>query len=65
MSHFALRLSLGNFSIDSTQSLSKEELGMTPSQLKVLILLIVLVFAAVMLAGWTWDDGAALAAAVQ
>jgi len=38
---------------------------MKPSQLKALILLVVLVFAAAMLAGWTWDDGAALSAAVQ
>ena len=38
---------------------------MKPSLLKVLILLVVLVFAAVMLAGWTWDDGAAMAAAAQ
>ncbi len=38
---------------------------MKPSQLRALILLVVLVFAAVTLAGWTWDDGTALSAAVQ
>ena len=38
---------------------------MKPAQYKALTLLIVLAFAAMMLAGWTWDDGAALAAAVS
>jgi hypothetical protein len=37
---------------------------MKPSRLKPLILLIVLVFAAATLGGWTWDDGAALSADV-
>jgi hypothetical protein len=38
---------------------------MKPSQLKALILLIVVVFAAVTVGGWTWDDGVALSAVVQ
>ena len=38
---------------------------MKPGQFKPLILIVVLVFVAVTLAGWTWDDGAAMAAAVQ
>ena len=37
---------------------------MKPGQLKPLILFVVVVFAAVTLAGWTWDDGAAMSAAV-
>jgi hypothetical protein len=36
-----------------------------PGQIKALILFVVVVFAAVSLAGWTWDDGAAMAAAVR
>jgi len=38
---------------------------MKPSQRKALILLVVVVFTAVLLAGWTWDDGAAVSAAIQ
>ena len=38
---------------------------MRASHFKVLILFLVLAFAAMTLAGWTWDDGAALAAAIQ
>jgi hypothetical protein len=38
---------------------------MKPAQYKALTLLIVLVFAAVTLGGWTWDDGVALSAVVQ
>jgi len=38
---------------------------MKASQLKVLILFLVLAFAAFTLAGWTWDDdGAAMSASV-
>jgi hypothetical protein len=38
---------------------------MRPSLLKLLTLLIVLAFAAAMVAGWTWDDGATWGAAQQ
>jgi hypothetical protein len=37
---------------------------MKPGQLKALILFVVVVLAAVTLAGWTWDDGVAMSAAV-
>jgi hypothetical protein len=37
---------------------------MKPGQLKALILFVVVVLAAVALAGWTWDDGAALSVAL-
>jgi hypothetical protein len=38
---------------------------MKASQFKVLILFLVLVFAALTLAGWTWDDGAAMSASAS
>ena len=37
---------------------------MRASQFKVLIVFLVLAFAAMTLAGWTWDDGAAMSASV-
>jgi hypothetical protein len=37
---------------------------MTARHFKVLILFLVLAFAALTLAGWTWDDGSALSASV-
>jgi hypothetical protein len=37
---------------------------MRASQFKVLILFLVLAFAAMTLAGWTWDDGVAMSASV-
>jgi hypothetical protein len=37
---------------------------MKASQLKVLVLFLVLAFVAITLAGWTWDDNAALSASV-
>jgi hypothetical protein len=37
---------------------------MRASRFKVLILFLVLAFAAMTLAGWTWDDGAAMSASV-
>ena len=37
---------------------------MRASHFKVLILFLVLAFAAMTLAGWTWDDGAATSASV-
>jgi hypothetical protein len=42
----------------------KGSFTMKARQLKVLILFLVLAFAAFTLAGWTWDDGAALSASV-
>jgi hypothetical protein len=35
-----------------------------PNQLKLVILFLVLAFAATTLAGWTWDDGAAMSASL-
>jgi hypothetical protein len=37
---------------------------MKASQLKVLVLFFLLAFVAITLAGWTWDDAAALSASV-
>jgi hypothetical protein len=37
---------------------------MKASQFKVLVLFLVLAFAAFTLAGWTWDDGAGMSASV-
>jgi hypothetical protein len=43
----------------------RRDFAMKASQFKVLILFLVLAFAAVTLAGWTWDDGRAVSASVS
>jgi len=43
---------------------SKGSFAMKASPLKVLVLFLVLAFVAITLAGWTWDDNAALSASV-